>query len=105
MSKVGPIILFFALVLFMVFQAVNVSSLTVQNMEKIYQLTESKVYSDSNVFSYDVEWYYASGFVNGQLYHYFAGFVREIPDASNGNSNERWYVEYFDPNSKCLHHR
>ncbi len=73
------------------------ADVTTQNMEKIYQLTRSYIYDDTNVLSYTVEWYYASGYVNNQLYHYYAGYVREIPDAGNGDSNTRWYVDHFDP--------
>ncbi len=78
------------------------NSATVYNMVKIYQLTRSYQYNDNNVLSYTVEWYYASGYVNDQLFYFYAGFVREIPDASNGNANERWYVEYFNPKFNIL---
>ena len=67
-------------------------------MTMIYQLTRSKYYpSDGNSLSYTVEWYYASGYVGGVIKHFYAGYVREIPDANNGNSDERWYVYRFGP--------
>ncbi len=70
---------------------VGVHALTVKRMKRIYSLTKTHLYDDNNVLSYTVQFYYVKGYVGGKLKHWYAGFVRLIPDP-----NPSSYVSSFE---------